>query len=58
MMDLIFVGLISRQRGTNTMQLVDFLHDFILNNDVPSLELDIMAATMTCFIFIFAKLMT
>jgi hypothetical protein len=40
------------------MQLVDFLHDFILNNDVPSLELDIMAATMTCFIFIFAKLMT
>jgi hypothetical protein len=34
------------------------LADFFLNKDVPSLGLDIMAATLTCFIFIFAKLMT
>jgi hypothetical protein len=32
-------------------------HDF-WNKDVPSLGLDIMAATLTCFIFIFAKLIT
>jgi hypothetical protein len=33
-------------------------HDLFLNKDVPSLGLDIMAATLTWLIFIFVKLIT